>query len=113
MKEDLQPMITLNNGLKLEGKSTIEGQSFRGIRYGKPPIGSLRWAPPEVYEPTEADLREPYDATELRSVCPQTPDMCTRQGCSEDCLFLNVFRIHCFLFHPHVPIFQLSSKFHF
>eukprot|EP00605_Chrysophyceae_sp_TOSAG23-4_P002748 GSChrysophyteH1.ASY1.ANO1.3030.1 assembled CDS len=75
------PIITLpnQNGLQLEGTSAAGVNRWSGIRYAKPPVGKLRWAPP------------PYDATELRSVCYQRKDKCGDSGCSEDCLFLNVF----------------------
>ena len=85
------PIVTLTNGLQLQGKSTVEGDSFRGIRYAQPPLGSLRWAPPVAYSPSESDKLSPVDATDYKSVCPQVKSMCTRQGCSEDCLYLNVF----------------------
>ena len=85
------PVVSLSNGLQIVGKSSQVGNSFRGIRYAKAPLGSLRWAPPQAWVPSQKELNEPYNATELRSVCPQTQSMCTSHGCSEDCLFLNVF----------------------
>ena len=93
VKEDLQPMITLNNGLKLEGKSTIEGQSFRGIRYGQPPIGSLRWAPPSMNQ-----LKLISESLTMLLNCEafvRNPFMCTRQGCSEVLILKCIQRSEC------------------
>ena len=88
------PIVTLPNKIQLQGKNMPEGGavSYRGIRYASPPVGALRWAPPRPYTPTDADLAAPVDATHYGQVCPQHPaSMCMDQGCSEDCLYLNVF----------------------
>jgi len=43
------------------------GVEFKGISYAAPPVGDLRWEPPQ--EP--ADWTEVLDATRFRSACPQ------------------------------------------
>ena len=58
--------------------------SYRGIPYALPPVGDLRWAPPQPY-PRWSDLRA---ATSFGAVCPQDG---VTTGDSEDCLFLNVW----------------------
>ncbi len=45
------PLVKLNNGVKYQGKTEHDGDSFRGIRYGQSPEGVLRFAPPLIYTP--------------------------------------------------------------
>ena len=42
---DLHPTVTLPSGLKVEGRHTVEGVAFKGLRYAAPPVGKFRWAP--------------------------------------------------------------------
>ncbi|XP_033126553.1 cholinesterase 1-like [Anneissia japonica] len=55
---------------------------FKGIPYAEPPIGNLRFRPPE----TVAPWPDVYNATYFRSDCPQIQS----PSSSEDCLHLNV-----------------------
>ena len=60
---------------------------FQGIPYAAPPVGELRWAPPQPAEPW-AGVR---DATEPGSPSPQLKNaIADLAGTNEDCLFLNV-----------------------
>jgi para-nitrobenzyl esterase len=60
---------------------------FKGIPYAVPPIGNLRWEPPETFPPWKGTL----DATRFGSGCPQVARYgLTEAGYDEDCLFLNV-----------------------
>ena len=62
---------------------------FKGIPYAEPPVGDLRFRPPETKVPWEGV----YDATEFKSTCSQ-PVMAmipTDEPKSEDCLFLNIY----------------------
>jgi para-nitrobenzyl esterase len=60
---------------------------FQGISYAAPPVGELRWAPPQPAEPW-AGVR---DATEPGSPSPQLKNaIADLAGTNEDCLFLNV-----------------------
>jgi len=73
-------------------RGTVEDglEVFLGIPYAAPPIGELRWKPPEPVEPWTAVL----DATEFGPACPQDPDpheMAEGTPTSEDCLTLNVW----------------------
>ena len=80
------PVVKLNNGVQYQGKSEHDGDSFRGIRYGQSPEGTLRFAPPLMYAPPADAV---VDATKLGHVCPQSH--CPNTRCSEDCLLLNIF----------------------
>ena len=63
---------------------------FEGIPYAAPPIGALRWRPPQPVEP----WTQPRDATKFGAACPQ-PTRRDRGGgpgaTDESCLFLNVW----------------------
>jgi para-nitrobenzyl esterase len=81
---------------KLEGTTERGIQVFRGIPFARPPIGPLRFRPPEPTRPWQG-VRP---AREFRASAPQSPPV-TRLiqqavgaapgGQSEDCLVLNVF----------------------
>lgn len=70
---------------------TRDSNSFRflGIPYALPPVGALRFRPPEPAPPAAS-----HDARQFGAVCPQetgTDYRLNRATESEDCLFLNVF----------------------
>ncbi|XP_013868296.1 acetylcholinesterase [Austrofundulus limnaeus] len=87
---------------KVQGKllSVLGGEvrAFLGIPYGKPPLGKLRFHPPEPVE----SWKGVKEATEFPNTCYQIPDT-TYPGfkgvemwnpntpVSEDCLYLNVW----------------------
>jgi para-nitrobenzyl esterase len=61
---------------------------FKGIPYAAPPVGPLRWRPPQPVTPWP-DVRE---ALQFGSDLPQGPDPRLRAPAqSEDCLYLNVW----------------------
>jgi para-nitrobenzyl esterase len=59
---------------------------FRGIPYAAPPVGDLRFAPPQPVTP----WTEERDATRFGSDCPQDWPTVTSDT-PEDCLFLNIY----------------------
>jgi para-nitrobenzyl esterase len=76
------------SGLALgENKDVLE---FKGIPYAKPPVGPLRWKPPQPVEAWEG-VRQ---CTEYGPACLQ-PDLpgwtLKHEKRSEDCLYLNVW----------------------
>ncbi len=60
---------------------------FLGIPYAAPPVGALRWRPPQP----AASWSGVRDATQFAPHCPQLPTPFGQPSTSEDCLFLNVF----------------------
>ncbi len=62
----------------------VEVTSFKGIPYAAPPVGPLRWRPPQEPSPW-TDTR---DATQFGPQCPQTQPT---GPMNEDCLNLNVW----------------------
>jgi para-nitrobenzyl esterase len=77
----------------VEGQISPDGQvrSFKGIPYAVPPVGVLRWKPPQPAAPWQGVRK----AVEFGARCMQTrvySDMVFRDaGPSEDCLYLNVW----------------------
>jgi len=84
------PVAQIGTGL-LVGRSSEGIESFKGIAYAKPPIGALRWRPPQ---PAEGWIG-PRDAGHVGPICIQGP----ANGdpgvgplpMSEDCLTLNIW----------------------
>ncbi|XP_041506106.1 pyrethroid hydrolase Ces2e-like isoform X2 [Microtus oregoni] len=87
-------------GSLVKVKNTEVGvHRFLGIPFAKPPVGPLRFAPPEAPEPWSG-VR---DGTAYPAMCPQSDDMMNLEGLkmikhlippismSEDCLYLNVY----------------------
>jgi len=90
-----QGIVTTKSG-KLEGDDRKGLYVFKGIPYAAPPVGKLRWMPPQPVKPWTG-VRP---AKEYGSIAPQpmmpggtaigTPSF-AGQSQSEDCLFLNVW----------------------
>src|SRR4051812_25994725 len=64
-------------------------REFLGIPYAAPPVGELRWRPPQRH----AEWTKPLDATAFGNRCAQidTLGVFAKPSNHEDCLFLNVF----------------------
>ncbi len=68
--------------------TTVDGmRAFLGIPYAKPPLGALRWQPPQRPIPRPG----PYAATHFGNHCPQVPSPFGQPSLTEDCLYLNIF----------------------
>jgi para-nitrobenzyl esterase len=84
--------VRTNSGV-VEGTTSADGKVriFEGIPYAAPPVGPLRWKPPQPVHPWSHVLQ----ATEFGARCMQSHvfnDMVFRDnGPSEDCLYLNVW----------------------
>ena len=69
--------------------ATSQYRSFRGLPYAAPPLGKLRWTPPQPPAPWGGVL----DATQYKHNCIQKEQFDPKQPrdtLSEDCLYLNV-----------------------
>ncbi|KAJ5281301.1 carboxylesterase type B [Penicillium angulare] len=101
-----------SSGLQVETSSgTVNGiinstfphvRQFLAIPFAQPPVGDLRWLPPQ--ELPENSSSTSIDATALPASCPQTistgegnpfakyaPETVISGGVSEDCLFVSVW----------------------
>ena len=69
-------------------RGTIEGQTlaFKGIPYAQPPVGPLRWRPPQPAE-RWVSVR---DGSRYGAMCPQFVGQEIKG--EEDCLYVNVWR---------------------
>src|SRR6476661_5601305 len=84
------PRVTTDTGT-LEGLDTAGVMVFRGIPYAAPPVGNLRWRPPEPAK-RWSGVRQ---AAQLGHNCIQHQPYGDidpyAAGISEDCLYLNVW----------------------
>jgi para-nitrobenzyl esterase len=86
------PRVTIDTGT-LEGAvdSSTDVLVFRGIPYAAPPVGSLRWRPPQA----ATRWNGVRSATQLGHNCVQHQPYSDidpfAAGVSEDCLYLNVY----------------------
>jgi para-nitrobenzyl esterase len=80
------PAIATAGGL-VRGLATGTTDEFLGIPYAAPPVGPLRWRPPQP----AARWPGVRDATTFAPHCPQPASFFGVASTSEDCLYLNVF----------------------
>jgi para-nitrobenzyl esterase len=80
MKSLPSPTVQTADG-PVTGAVTDTISTFLGIPYAAPPVGELRWKPPQPRAPWTT----PLDATTFGTLCPQA------SSTDEDCLFLNVY----------------------
>ena len=80
------PLVGTANGA-VRGLAHGAVDEFLGIPYAAPPVGALRWRPPQP----AASWPGVRDATKFGPHCPQPASPFGQASMSEDCLFLNVF----------------------
>ncbi|HEY8572544.1 carboxylesterase/lipase family protein [Phenylobacterium sp.] len=87
------PRAVIDTG-RLVGASQNGVNVFKGIPFAQPPVGVLRWKPPQ----TPARWQGVRDATQFQLPCPQPINADGRANgggvsgaTSEDCLYLNVW----------------------
>ena len=80
------PVVATAGGA-VRGMSTGAADEFLGIPYAAPPVGSLRWRPPQP----AARWSGVRDATQFAPHCAQSVSPFGQASTSEDCLYLNVF----------------------
>ena len=87
------PRVMLKVGI-VEGVRFGTGQTgvaFLGVPYAAPPVGDLRWKPPQPVR-SWTGIRS---ATSFGAACPQLPaSWLPYIDWNEDCLFLNVWTVH-------------------
>ncbi|NUO47323.1 MAG: carboxylesterase family protein [Polyangiaceae bacterium] len=73
----------------IEGAIVGESRVFLGVPFAAPPVGNLRWKPPQPH----AAWTEPLDATMRGPKCPQLNPISPQFDATsnEDCLTLNVW----------------------
>ncbi len=81
-----QPMVHIADG-DVQGALDGTTSAFLGIPFAAPPVGALRWRPPQPVTPWAGTL----DATTYSSPCAQLPALTGTPSVSEDCLYLNVW----------------------
>lgn len=80
------PVAITQDG-RVTGKLGEGMKQFLGIRYAAPPVGDLRWQPPQAVPESMAT----HTATSFGPHCAQPPSAFGRASNSEDCLYLNVY----------------------
>jgi para-nitrobenzyl esterase len=81
---DASPAIVTQSG-PLKGIQTPTTNEYLGIPYAVPPVGNLRWTPPQPF----GKWHGVFQATQFGNFCTQ-PESGSTFG-SEDCLTLNVY----------------------
>jgi para-nitrobenzyl esterase len=87
-RANAQPVVTESG--QIESSQTAAIQSYKGIPYAAPPVGPLRWRPPQP----AVQWRGVRKATSYSPACPQLgnyPADAPQEPTSEDCLTLNVW----------------------
>ena len=86
--EDAPTLIETDKG-KVQGVSSEGTRAFLGIPFAAPPVGALRWKPPQP----AAAWSDVLDAKTKGAQCPQLASLgnSPKTGTSEDCLNLNVW----------------------
>jgi para-nitrobenzyl esterase len=91
---DGKAVVCVRSG-KLEGIYANGQYEFRGVPYAAPPIGALRWLPPQPVTPWDGiRSAKEFGAISLQNQMPGSdalPGLAINDPQDEDCLFLNVW----------------------
>src|SRR5258707_3249958 len=85
--EEREPVVATGDG-RVRGISSDGVARLLGLPYAAPPVGDLRWRPPQPHG-RWSGVR---DATAFANHCPQLPSPFGLGSTTEDCLYVNVFR---------------------
>ncbi len=81
------PSLVLTDAGSLQGVKSDDVVSFKGIPFAAPPVGDLRWRPPQPVKPwTAIRMADKVSPDCMQNVSATTPNV------SEDCLYMNVWR---------------------
>lgn len=85
--------VKIANGLLEAGAPLEKGvRSFKGIPFAQPPVGDLRWKPPQpVKNWTGVRKADQFGARCMQRTGPGADYWFRSNGMSEDCLYLNVW----------------------
>ncbi|CAG7822768.1 unnamed protein product [Allacma fusca] len=102
--EETEVIVTAAGQLKGSVSKSRQGRTFFefvGIPFAKPPVGELRFEPPQKADKWEGIL----EATKYGPMCPQLSHILYLPDGNEDCLFLNVYT-------PWLPVlsFEVEKK---
>lgn len=83
-------VVSTDKGL-VKGGNGLHGREWIGIPYADPPVGELRWQPPQpVSNPWNNDTLDASNLLPPYSACYQ-PFLNSLFNVTEDCLKLNVY----------------------
>ena len=85
----LAPLVQASAG-PVQGLNNHGVYEYLGIPYAQPPVGDLRWQPPQPY----SHWSETREATHFGPTCAQITTLGAFAGppnSNEDCLYLNIF----------------------
>jgi para-nitrobenzyl esterase len=80
------PVISTSNGA-VAGIQSASMNEYLGIPYATPPVGPLRWTPPQPHSSWKGVLQ----ATQFGNKCPQFDFTIGKIIDNEDCVYLNVY----------------------
>ena len=94
----MPPLVSTSYG-QLQGDTDDGCVVFRGVPFAQPPVGELRWRPPEPLQPWDGvrDATQ-FSASAMQSRIPGDVGVLIgipAQEQSEDCLYLNVWTPAC------------------
>ena len=94
------PLVVKTDKGLLRGTTVSGMRAFRGIPYAAPPVGALRWRPPQDVAPWTGARA----ATAFGPNCAQAGGTFGSNSVSEDCLYLNVYTPRKLVRGKHYPV---------
>jgi para-nitrobenzyl esterase len=81
--------VSIDTGL-VSGVINGEIVTYRGIPFAEPPVGDLRWKPPQIAKRWNGTLKADAYRPQCMQLGPPLPTM-PEESSSEDCLYLNLW----------------------